>query len=690
MSLCINPRCPQPDHPGNDGSQFCQSCGSELLLLKRYRVMRLISDQSGFGRVYEVFDRSTPKILKVLKETYSHHPKAIELFRQEAIVLGQLPHPGIPAVEPQSYFEYYPQGATEPLHCLLMEKIDGPNLKEWMRQQGHHPISERQAIRWLRQLAQILQLVHQCHYFHRDIKPENIMLRSNGQLVLVDFGAAREMTYTYLAQRGETGGTRISSAGYTPPEQERGQAVPQSDFYALGYTLIYLVTGKLPVDPAIYDSMRNESCWRQAAPQISDDLATLIDGLIAPRASDRPQTATEILRRLAIIEASTLTASASPARSDSPGADPVANPVADPGANLGANPGAKTTQMLPSPLAQAPTVMPPLSRLPWWLGGAAILLITLGSYGIWRGNPGAILQATQGRSIKVVRSIPDQGGTVRGLAFTPDGQRLITGGDDQTIRVWGVSNGQPVLSLPGHTSTVKSVVVKSDGSTLASSSDDQTIRLWNLGMGQPLQVLTGHTSYINQIGFSPDGQSLVSASADQTVRLWDLQTGQARTFLGHTSYVNAVVFSPDGRFLASASADQTARLWDRQTGQAIRQFQGHSSYVNDLIFTPDGQRLITASADQTIRVWDVNTGEVLRTLQGHHGFVERLAISPDGQRLLSGGADQTLKLWNLETGQVIQTLTGFNAHIRQFVPSPDWQTVAVATGSTITIAQLPR
>jgi hypothetical protein len=619
--------------------------------------MRLLSDRSGFGRMYEAFERSTPKILKILKETYSHHPKAVELFRQEAIVLGQLPHPGIPAIEPQGYFEFYPKGSADPLHCIIMEKIDGPNLREWMQQQGGHPISEKQALNWLKQLVDILHLVHQKNYFHRDIKPENIMLRSNGQVVLVDFGAAREMTYTYLAQIGNTGGTRISSAGYTPPEQEKGQAVPQSDFYALGYTLIYLLTGKQPTDAQIYDSLHNESQWRRFAPQISPALADFIDRLIAPKASDRPRNTTEILYLLEQLE------------------HPPPSPL-----------------FLSAPTMVQDAVRPGKGLSQRWLwGGAAALLLLAGGYAAWQVIPTAyVLQMTRSQPATLLRVLEGQMGTVRCLVFTPDGRRLTTGGDDQIIRVWNVDTGQQLFSLSGHTSAIKSLAVKSDGSTLASASDDQTIKLWNLGNGQELRTLKGHTSYLNAVVFSPDGQLLASAGADQTIRLWDLNTGQEiRILTGHSSYVNAISFSPDGQLLASASADRTIKLWNVQTGELLHTLEGHGSYVNAVVFTPDGEQLISASADQTIRVWTVATGTEAQILKGHSSFVEAIAMSPDGQRLLSGGADQTLKVWDLTTGTVRYTLTGFDAHIKQFAPSPDWRMVAVGTGQSIKIAQLP-
>ncbi len=665
MSLCINPQCAQPDHPQNDGRQTCQSCGSNLLLLGRYRVMRLLSDSSGFGRLYEAFDRSIPKILKVLKDNYSHHNKAIELFRQEAVVLGQLPHPGIPAVEPQSYFEFHPtQG--EPLHCIIMEKIDGLNLKEWMQQQGYHPISEQQALGWLRQLAEILHLVHGQQYFHRDIKPENIMLRSSGQLVLVDFGAAREMTYSYLAQMGSTGGTRISSAGYTPPEQERGQAVPQSDFYALGYSLIYLLTGKSPTDAQIYDSLHNELRWRQLASQISPAFADLIDRMIAPKASDRPRDTADLRRQIAQLL---------PTKADLP-------TTMMPAVSL------KTQQRLDQAigvnLTQSKLQLP--ERV--W-ATALVVLLAAGGYGAWQFKPNGFLQAMQTQQAKSLRTV-DANDTVKSLTYSPDGQRLITGGDDRTIKVWNALTGERLLTLTGHTSAIRSLVVKSDGSTLASASDDQTIKLWNLGIGQQLRTLKGHTSYINALVISPDGQLLASGSADQTIRLWNLATGQPiRALSGHKSYVNTVVFSPDGRLLASGSADQTIKLWDAATGVLVRTLSGHISFVNAVAFTPDGKQLVSSSADRTIKIWDVTTGAEIRTLTGHHSFVETLAVSPDGQRLLSGSADQTLKIWDLSSGELLHTLTGFNAHIRHIAPTPDWDSVAVVADRTIKIIELP-
>jgi serine/threonine protein kinase len=123
------------------------------------------------------------------------------------------------------------------------------------------------------------------------------MRKLDEQLVLIDFGTVRETTDTYMAKLGRGRITSIVSPGYTPLEQIDGRAVPQSDFYALGRSFVYLLTGKHPIE--FLDDDKDKLIWRESAPQISDEFADLIDQLIAPLRSGRPRDADEILERLA-------------------------------------------------------------------------------------------------------------------------------------------------------------------------------------------------------------------------------------------------------------------------------------------------------------------------------------------------------------------------------------------------------
>jgi serine/threonine protein kinase len=185
------------------------------------------------------------------------------------------------------------------MHCLVMEKISGIDLRKYMRRRDNRPISESLAIEWLNQAALILREVHQRQFFHRDIKPSNIMLNQDGQIVLIDFGAVREITETYLAKHSDGDVTGIHSPGYTAPEQLNGQAVLQSDFYALGRTFVYLLTGKKPND--MFDSATGRMNWRSHAPHVSSLLADLLDQMMAFAPNKRPTNADEILQRVQAI-----------------------------------------------------------------------------------------------------------------------------------------------------------------------------------------------------------------------------------------------------------------------------------------------------------------------------------------------------------------------------------------------------
>lgn len=291
MSYCINPKCQKRQNP--DELENCQACGSSLTLNERYRLIKPLRELDGRHptEIFEVDNCGTPKVLKVLT---SNRRRLVELFQREAQVLQRLNYPGIPSID--TYFVFSPSNGSKELHCLVMEKIEGENLLHWLEKNG--AISEELALDWLQQLTEILAQVHREQLLHRDIKPSNIMLRFDGQLVLIDFGAVREITRTYIRKIDDCDVTRIYSPGYTAPEQFDGQAVLQSELFALGRTFVHLVTGTYP-DDLLKNQLTNQVIWRESAPQISTFLANLIDDLIAPLPQNRPRDTQVILERLA-------------------------------------------------------------------------------------------------------------------------------------------------------------------------------------------------------------------------------------------------------------------------------------------------------------------------------------------------------------------------------------------------------
>jgi len=260
----------------------------------RYRLLKPLRtlDPRYSTDIFEIDDQGNSKVMKVLKYD---DPELVDLFFREASILRELDHPGIPKVERGGFFKIKPTGSSRRIYCLVMEKIAGENLETWLI--NHAPISENLALKWLRQICEILDILHKKRFFHRDIKPANIICKPDHSLALIDFGTVREMTVTHLAKINLSNVTTVISGGYSPPEQMNGQAVLQSDFFALGRTFVHLLTGISPLELP-KDLKTGQLIWRNQAPKISNAFADYIDWLMEPESYNRPHNAREILKYL--------------------------------------------------------------------------------------------------------------------------------------------------------------------------------------------------------------------------------------------------------------------------------------------------------------------------------------------------------------------------------------------------------
>ena len=191
--------------------------------------------------------------------------------------------------------------------------------------------------------------------------------------------------------------------------------------------------------------------------------------------------------------------------------------------------------------------------------------VNSGTIHLWDVDTGIRINTFTGQHTNAVTSV----------AFSPDGQTLVSGGtnyhfDEATdtfisngiIHLWDIDMGTSIHTLTGHTDIV-SVAFSPDGQTLVSGSLDNTLWLWDVVTGQHLQTLTGDSQEFTTVVFGPDGQTLVSGSWDGTIRLWDVATGEPfQTLGGHTHIINSIAFSLDGQIMASGSYDGTALLWE--------------------------------------------------------------------------------------------------------------------------------
>jgi serine/threonine protein kinase len=264
---------------------------TQQLINNRYRIRETIG-QGGFGTTYKAEDISHPqnKLCVIKQFTFQGNSKgtALELFRQEAEHLKALgTHDQIPTLI-DSFDE---NGQT----YLVQQYIDGQNLEQELAAEGI--FSQQKIKELLDSLLPVLDFLHigSNPIIHRDIKPANIIRRwSDGQFVLVDFGAVKVATETLLAKTG----TSIGSAEYAAPEQLRLKATFASDIYSLGVTCIHLLTMVSPFDLQTSDG---DWAWRNflGDNQVDDDLGNILDKMIAQAGSQRYRSAAEVMSCLA-------------------------------------------------------------------------------------------------------------------------------------------------------------------------------------------------------------------------------------------------------------------------------------------------------------------------------------------------------------------------------------------------------
>jgi WD40 repeat protein len=303
---------------------------------------------------------------------------------------------------------------------------------------------------------------------------------------------------------------------------------------------------------------------------------------------------------------------------------------------------------------------------------------------------------------------------VRRVAFHHDGQRLLSGSEDETIGVWDLATGQELRrletrsgpafrvysisnplrcelerALAAPADPVNDIALSPDGRLLAAGQESG-IRLWDLASACPLHRPNGHDGAVASVAFSADGEQLVSGGRDGTVRLWDFRGDWASRSLGaHGGPVHSVAFGPGGGCVASAGDDRLVRLWDLANGWEEWRWDGTARPVRVVAFFPDGQRLASAGEDGAVRIWQLGSQRAVCLLEGHQGTVACLAVHPNGRRLASGGWDGTVRLWDTLTGWEEGPLTGHTSAVTALAFHPDGRRLASAgEDGTIRIWQL--
>lgn len=639
------------------------------LIDRRYKII----SQLGYGYYGETYlaqdtrrmgRQCVVKRLQAASNNATNIQDTKKFFESEARTLESLgrEHDQIPDLI--DYFE------TNQEFYLVQELVEGYPLSAVLA--SGQKLPEIEVIDILLGVLGILSFIHRCQVIHRDIKPSNLMRRyKDGKIVLIDFGAVKQVHTNSFAASGRITVTRvIGTPGYMPNEQAKGKPRYCSDIYALGMTAIEALTGIPPSQ--LPENNRGEVIWQEQT-QVSPELAAIIDKMVRPQLSDRYQSADAVLQDLQKL--------------------PITNSPYQP----------RVWFFIPKQRSITPKTI--------LLATGAVVLFCLSltqifaylRYGVFPARPIPVinsipsswyLQNSLNGQASDVHPVPisltgNNFANFNSVAISSDGQIIASGSGDGAIKLRNANTSKLLRLLTGHSGHVHSVAMSPNEQILASGSGDGTIKLWNPNSGKLIRTLGGNLDHINTVAISADGKILASGSSDRTVRLWDLNTGKLQyTLTGHTADVNSVAMSCSANtpLLASGGGDGTIKLWNLNTGKLIRTLT-EAGNVFSLAISPsiasNQSMLASGNSDGTIKLWNLNTGKLVRTIDAHSNVVTSIAISPDGKTLASNGSEQTVKLWNLE-GQLLRTLLGYIAvdadYINSVAFSANGQTLVSGTG----------
>jgi WD40 repeat protein len=643
--------------------------------------------RGGMGVVYKARHVRLKRLvaLKMILSGAHAGPNELARFRIESEAVARLQHPNI--------VQIHEVGEHDGRPYFSLEYVDGGSLAQKL---DGTPLPPRAAAQMVEKLARAIHAAHQRGIVHRDLKPANVLLTSDGQPKITDFGLAKRLDESEAPTRS---GAIVGTASYMAPEQALGQNQqigPAADIYSLGTLLYEMLTGrppfkgatamdtviqvmseeplppsqlqaKLPLDPETIclKCLRKEPSRRYAsAEELAEDLRRYLAGEpILARPAQAWERAWKWARRRPA-QAALLGFAA----------------LLVLGIFVG---GIGFAQHENRQRRQADQLRDEAVRSRSDAENARLEAVRVAAEEVKArhevdkarklSDKASARSRRESADLALERGLTlcDQGEIRAGLLWLARSQELAPADAVELQRaarvnlaLWSRHVHELKLTV-AHSATVQALAISSDGKMFASGGGDRLVQCWDAATGQPVGEPLPHPDEIRAIAFSPNGQMLATAHGERwqkkpaAARLWQSASGKPiGQPLQHQGTVYAVAFRPDGKVVLTGSHDQSARLWDAATGRPLGEAMIHQRPVFAVAFSPDGKLCVTGTAREhdwggsgaELRFWDAASGKPAGQPIPQPTEVRSLAWSLDGQLIATCG-DPFVRFWNVARRQ---------------------------------------
>jgi len=678
-------------------------------VIQHYQILTRIGE-GGMGQVYAALDQRLNRnvALKFLPSSLIKDEEQVRRLHNEARAASALNHPNIVTI--------YELGQEDSLHFIAMEFVDGETLRE-----KPTPVSFRDVLNIAIQVASGLAAAHEAGILHRDIKPENIMAGNDGYVKILDFGISKfKENQALSATKSIVSSEATLAAGtvsYMSPEQARRESLDaRTDIFSLGVVLFELVAGQRPFSGEsradtmlmlLNDETPSLNSFRKNVPV---DLERIISKALSKDRDKRYQSAKEMLADLREF-------------------DRVAGRELD--EKQRAN---RMLRQYLSIYAVDKRALIPLTKLASIRRYSDLskgertrdLLAKSLRIGILKMSLLLLLVVVFAATIAAYLSVDERwdevilkdGHTraVRQTAFSPDGNLLVSVGEDSRVIAWDFAKRMPLATFSDHTETVTSVAFSPDGKWFATGGEDGKVIVWSVGNLSRKMVLSDRGKVV-AVTFSSDGQILASLSNESAVnghvtlwkmgdwnhpkelvarigsfgelmfanhdrwlissggQKWDLLTGE-QLVPDFVSETNWMAVSPNGSHVVLMGGGNSVGYLDLITHKTREYLGVHQDTGRAAAYSPDGRYLATGSDD--VILWDAQTMTKLARFE-YPAIVWHVTFSPDGHWLVSTHGDGAIVIWDVSDRRQVANLNSHGGAVRSVAWSPDGKSIASAS-----------